>query len=84
MSAGPKFVPVIIESRTWIEWSKQWPEDLREDAKAFVAKWKRLGIGDSDLERSFNAFLAYRSLAPPNLGGPQTEEPDSGPDWSEL
>ena len=97
MDDGPKFVPVTIESKTWIEWSKQWPEDLREDAKAFVAKWRRLGIGETDLERAFNAFLAYRSLAPPELGGPQHDGPQDmplvwppptpkpeDPDWSEL
>lgn len=76
MGNGPKFAPVTIDSKDWIEWSKQWPEDLREDAKAFVARCRRLGMCESERERSFNAFLTYRSLAPPDLGGPQPEEPE--------
>jgi hypothetical protein len=96
MTDGPKFVPVAVEDRQWIAWSKEWPADLRDAAKAMVEKYRRVGAGDSDRARAYNAFLVYRALAPRDLGGPQYDGPslpsivsdqpvtDSDPDWSDL
>lgn len=78
----PKFLPVDIAERQWIDWSKEWPADLRDDAKAMIEKWRSLGLCDNDRERAFNAFLAYRSLAPTDLGGPQHGGPSITPDSS--
>lgn len=85
------FAPVEIGDRQWVEWAKEWPEDLRDAAKEKVALYRRVGLGESDRERAFNAFLAYRALAPAHLGGPHREQPapaepqpEPDPDWSDL
>lgn len=84
MTDAPKFVHVSVDDRQWIAWSKEWPEDLRADAKAMVEKYRRIGAGDNDRERAYNAFLAYRALAPADLGGPQHDDPSVSDDATIL